>query len=95
MNRVPTRFAVSTTGFVEMALPTAGMTSPRDVISDGAGEADRTSSGSGRSGNWPLSAEGEVGDDGWVVYPEAGRANNPRSKYHLPFLCVHLGKTTS
>jgi hypothetical protein len=56
MNRVPTRFAVPTTGFVEMALPTAGMTSPRDVMSDGAGEADRTSSGSGRSGNCPSSA---------------------------------------
>jgi len=98
MNRVPTHFAASTTGFVEMALPTAGMTSPREVISDDAGEADRTSSGSGRSGNWLSSAgesRGEIGDAGWVVYPEAGRANNPRSKYHLPFLCVHLGKTTS
>lgn len=37
----------------------------------------------------------DVGDVGWVVYPEAGRANNPRSKYHLPFLCVHFGNTTS
>ena len=78
-----------------MALPTAGMTSPRDVMSDGAGEADRTSSGSGRSGNCVGEPGGEVGDAGWVVYPEAGRANNPRSRYHLPFLCVHLGKTTS
>lgn len=81
-----------------MAVPTAGMTSLRDVMSDGAGEADRTSSGSGRSGSC-LSSVGEprdeVGDAGWVVYPEAGRANNPRSRYHLPFLCVHLGKTTS
>ena len=98
MNRAPTRFAVSTTGFVEMAVPTAGMTSLRDVMSDGAGEADRTSGGSGRSGNC-LSSVGEprseVGDAGWVVYPEAGRANNPRSRFHLPFLCVHLGKTTS
>ena len=92
---MPKRFAVSTTGFVEMALPTPGMTSPRDVMSDGAGEADRTLSGSGSSGNWPFSAEGEVGDGGLVVYPEAGRANNPRSRYHLPFLCIHLGKTTS
>jgi len=98
MNRVPTRFAVSTIGFVEIALPTAGMTSPREVMSDDAGEADRTSSGSGRSGNCPSNvgeSGGEVGDVGWVEYPEAGRANNPRSKYHLPFLCVHLGKTTS
>lgn len=98
MNRVPTRFAASTTGFVEMALPTAGMTSLRDVMSDDAGEADRTSSWSGRSGSCLSSVGepgGEIGDAGWVVYPEAGRANNPRSRYHLPFLCVHLGKTTS
>ena len=96
MKRTPTRFAVSTTGFVEKAWPTAGMTSPREDMSDGAGEADRTSSGRGRSGNWfSSSGDSEVGDAGWVAYPEAGRANNPRSKYHLPFLCVHLGKTTS
>ena len=98
MNRIPTRLTVSTTGFVEMASPTAGMTSPREVISDGAGEADRTSSGSGRRGRWlssPGEWGGEVGDAGWVVNPEAGRANNPRSKYHLPCLCIHFGKTTS
>jgi hypothetical protein len=98
MNRAPTRFAVSTTGFVEMALPTAGRTSSREVMSDDAGEADRISRGSGRSGTCPPSAGDpgdEIGDAGWVTYPEAGRANNPRSRYHLPFLCVHLGKTTS
>jgi len=63
MNRVPTRFAVSTTGFVDMALPTAGMTSLREVISDDAGEVDRTSSDSGRSGNVG-EPESEVGDAG-------------------------------
>jgi len=89
------RFAVSTTGFVEIAFPKAGMTSPREVISDDAGEADRTSTGSGRSGNWAGEPGDEMGDADWVEYPEAGRANNPRSKYHLPFLCVHLGNTTS
>jgi hypothetical protein len=65
MNRVPTRFAVSTTGFVDMALPTTGMTSLREVMSDDAGEADRTSSDSGRSGKCLSSVgelEGEVGD---------------------------------
>ena len=63
MNRVPTRFAVSTTGFFDKALPTAGMTSLREVISDDAGEEDRTSSDSGRSGNVG-EPEGEVGDAG-------------------------------
>jgi len=70
MSRAPTRFTVSATGFVEMALPKAGMTSPRDVMSDGAGEADRTSSGRGRSGKWFSSADdsdGDIGDAGWVV----------------------------
>ena len=67
MNRAPTRFAVSTTGFAEIAPPMAGMTSPRDVISDDAGDADRTSTGSGRSGNCVGEPVGEMGDVGMVV----------------------------
>lgn len=78
-----------------MAFPKVGITSPREVISDDVGEGDRMSTGSGRSGKCVGEPGGEVGDAGWVVYPEAGRANKPRSRYHLPFRCVHLGKTTS
>lgn len=65
--------------------------------SEGVGEVEREEPYKGKSciSSSDVVGLGRVGEGGWALIPDAGSANKPRSRYHLPFFCVQRGMRTS